>query len=84
MFSIALPVFFPSKAHEAVGPPEKIKLKLISEIKPVRKKTVIPQECSAKLIILRYKNIVNNNVNIKYLLIFFPFQKQKNKIPLVK
>lgn len=38
MFSIALPVFFPSKAREAVGPPEKLKLKLISEIKPVRKK----------------------------------------------
>lgn len=34
MFSIALPVFFPSKAHDTVGPPEeKTKSKLISEIK---------------------------------------------------
>lgn len=78
MFSIALPVFFPSKAHEAVGPPEKIELKLISEIKPVRKKTQWYHK-SARPNSLRYKNIVNNNVNIKYLLIFFLFKNRKIK-----
>lgn len=55
----------------------KSKLQWKKKKNPVRK-TVTPQRCLAKLI-LRYKDVANNNVNIEYLPISFSSQHKKIK-----